>query len=397
MADDTFRLIVSGTRTYRVRQTGFLSSSLEAATHYSKFHHNEAHQTVELHHTGALAKRSITVPHQLHHYIIGRGGDTLRRLMAETNTRITIPSRSKHGGGRDEILIESAIGAGQAGGEGSDAAVSLAESAVLEAETRIGQIVAENLHKVPYTHFISIPISDSSIQRRVRSLQTEIQAMHKQRAASTASKSETSDSQNVSAVMANCIMSPQNPGSLHLTLGMLRLLNQKEVENAVRVLKSLSQEIYDMVGTRSLRATLRGVKVMGNDPKKCRILYIGVEDNEKLREVCEFIRKRFQEEGLLQIDEKEEAELLLHMTILRVHLNGDGSDRNHGKKQGGFIDATNICQQFDDTKMGEFRIGQVQIARRFKFTDDGAFHSEEAVAMYYKQNCLCYDDGKEYY
>ncbi|CAG8467693.1 10631_t:CDS:2, partial [Racocetra fulgida] len=70
------------------------------------------------------------------------------------------------------------------------------------------------------------------------------------------------------------------PPSLHLTLGVLNLHAQEDIEGAVQLLKSLNAEIYDLVGTRSIVAKLLGIEVMENNPAKANVLYAKVEESE---------------------------------------------------------------------------------------------------------------------
>ena len=56
------------------------------------------------------------------------------------------------------------------------------------------------------------------------------------------------------------------PCSLHITIGVLNLYRKEDIEGAVKLLKSLSNEINDLIGTRTLVSMLTGLAVMENDP-----------------------------------------------------------------------------------------------------------------------------------
>ena len=49
---------------------------------------------------------------------------------------------------------------------------------------------------------------------------------------------------------------------LHLTLGMLRLDDEEQVEKAVHCMRRHAQELYDLLGTRSLTVRVRGLALM---------------------------------------------------------------------------------------------------------------------------------------
>ena len=47
---------------------------------------------------------------------------------------------------------------------------------------------------------------------------------------------------------------------------MLHLYKKEEIDEAVKLLKSLSTEIIDLIGTRTLVSILTGLAVMDHDP-----------------------------------------------------------------------------------------------------------------------------------
>ena len=251
-------LINSHGRTYRVRKSTLLSSSLNDK--YSKYHTNESSQTVE-NRVKTPFKKVLLVPNQLYGFIIGKGGSTIQEIQTSTRTRLIIP-RPNDPFIKDAITIEGAE-----------------ESNIKEAESMVKQIVEKFMFKIPYTHFISIPINDDRVGRKVQDLQTRI----------------LSEFSNGGSIRKEWMIPV---AKLHLTLGVLRLLNQEQIEKAIKLLKSLKSEIYDMLGAHPLLSELQELKTMQDNPEKAlHVLYIGVKDikdslSSSIEKVCNFCQRQ---------------------------------------------------------------------------------------------------------
>ena len=111
------------------------------------------------------------------------------------------------------------------------------------------------------THFISFPLKDPNVKQKVGNLHTDILAL------------------NLPNVDNSLFLRPEK---FHFTVGVLNLYTKDDVEGAVKLLKELSPEIYDLVGTRTTVVKLAGLEIMENDPLQAHILYAKIEEGEAL-------------------------------------------------------------------------------------------------------------------
>ncbi|KAJ1718498.1 activating signal cointegrator 1 complex subunit, partial [Coemansia erecta] len=226
---------------------------------------------------GVTERRSLAVSRQLHKFVIGTGGSTLSKLREESNAKITVPNeRSKSDGIEVEGLPDD----------------------VRKAEELINKIVSDHIHKVPYTHFISLPIADANVQRKVKEFQTDVAQGY---------------------LRDDSCQTFVEPASLHITIGMLRLLTLSEIAAAVDLLKSLEEQIYDILESRPLVASIGKVRAMEANAAKARVIYTQAEDfdgdgSNRLERMCRFVRKEFDKAGY--IDEKRD--LKIHITVLKA-------------------------------------------------------------------------------
>jgi activating signal cointegrator complex subunit 1 len=184
-------------------------------------------------------------------------------------------------------------------------------------------------------------------------------------------------------------------GTLHLTLGVMSLLSEDRVNNAVKLLKSLDlKELLSSSNTSSLKhakeasssavqsaskeksvpneatqtrsllsVTLRGLKSM-HTPSKTSILYSSpVDEDLRLYAFCQRLREIFTEAELLV---QEDRPLLLHATIVNtVYVPGVRGKGGHGKNRAKLtIDAREILEDYEDFEwMSNVRVEKVAICK----------------------------------
>ncbi|KAJ1645532.1 activating signal cointegrator 1 complex subunit [Coemansia erecta] len=290
-------------------------------------------------------RKEVLLARQLHRFVVGHAGTTLQRLCEESHAKITVPSERVKS---DSIQIEGL------------------PDEIEKAEQMVKQIVQENMHKTPYTHFISMPITDIDVQRKVRQFQDDV-------------KQEFLRDVDCSTFV--------DPGSLHITVGMLRLLTPAQIAEAVEYLKSLNAQIYDILGTRSLVVNVGKVRAMEKNSANARTLYTLAEDFEgtenKLQRLCTFIRESFSQAGY--IDEKRE--LKIHVTVIKARVASSQKSAaaagctDESRRSCTGINAVPLLKKHGMLSFGTCRLGQVQIAKRFNHTDSGAYESEGCVLL----------------
>ncbi|KAJ2344311.1 activating signal cointegrator 1 complex subunit [Coemansia erecta] len=182
-----------------------------------------------------------------------------------------------------------------------------------------------------------------------------------------------------------------NPGSLHITLGMLRLLSPADVSRAVEFLRSLGKEVAEILGPKPLLVAIGKLAAMEPNPSQARIIYAKADDFDdsgRLHRLCAFVRDKFDDAGY--IDEKRE--LKVHVTLVRAKPAHDDrgvessedtlAEAKKGKARGGFsVNAVPLLKEFGALSFGMCRVGQIQIARRFRHTESGAYENDGALLL----------------
>uniref|UniRef100_A0A8C4WCN4 Activating signal cointegrator 1 complex subunit 1 n=1 Tax=Gopherus evgoodei TaxID=1825980 RepID=A0A8C4WCN4_9SAUR len=142
---------------------------------------------------------TVEVPSLLYKYIIGKKGETRKRLETETRTSISIPKPGMEG----QIVIT-----GQQ------------RSGVISARTRIDVLVESFRKKQPFTHFLSFALNQPAIQEKFLQFKEEV-------------LEKCSKDHGVNSSLF------QNPAKLHLTIGTLVLLSEQETRKACELLQRI--------------------------------------------------------------------------------------------------------------------------------------------------------------
>jgi len=170
----------------------------------------------------SLFKTTFVLPKIFYKYIIGKGGSTRNKMQNETGATVNIPNASSSS---EEIVVKGPT-----------------EGIVRSAKIRIDLIVENVMQELPYTHFLSIPLCDSALQQRLKTLYDDLLA-------------KCSDVQGLeSSILAD-------PAQFHLTILMLKLYTPESLNKAQQLLRKCASKIYDLVGTRSVVAHLRGQNI----------------------------------------------------------------------------------------------------------------------------------------
>ncbi|KAM6441918.1 activating signal cointegrator 1 complex subunit 1 isoform 2-T2 [Liasis olivaceus] len=149
---------------------------------------------------------TMDIPSPLYKYIIGKKGETKKKLETETRTSISIPKPGVEG----EIVIT-----GQH------------RNGVVSARTRIDVLVESFRKKQPFTHFLSFALNQPAIQEKFLQFKEEV-------------LEKCSHDYGVSSSLF------QNPAKLHLTVGTLVLLNEQEVQKAQELLQRSREDLVEL-------------------------------------------------------------------------------------------------------------------------------------------------------
>uniref|UniRef100_A0A8C9E496 Activating signal cointegrator 1 complex subunit 1 n=1 Tax=Phocoena sinus TaxID=42100 RepID=A0A8C9E496_PHOSS len=251
-------------------------------------------------------------------HIVGKRGDTRKKLEVETKTSISIPKPGQEG----EIVIT-----GQH------------RSGVISARTRIDVLLLTFRRKQPFTHFLAFFLNEAEVQERFLKFQEEV-------------LEKCSMDHGVDSTIF------QNPKKLHLTIGMLVLLSDQEIQQTCEMLQQCKEEfIDDISGGKPLEVEIAGIEYMNDDPGMVDVLYAKVhmkDGSNRLQELVDRVLERFQASGLIV---KEWNSVKLHATVMntlfRKDPNAEGrynlytTDSKYVFKERESFDGRNILKVFN--------------------------------------------------
>ncbi|XP_075390901.1 activating signal cointegrator 1 complex subunit 1 isoform X2 [Tenrec ecaudatus] len=227
---------------------------------------------------------TVKAPSLLYKHIVGKRGDTKKKLEMETKTSISIPKPGHEG----EIVIT-----GQH------------RSGVVSARTRIDVLLHTFRRKQPFTHFLAFFLNEVEVQERFLKFQEEV-------------LEKCPLDRGVDASIF------QNPKKLHLTIGMLVLLSEQEIQQTCEILQQCKQEfIEDLSRGKPLEAEMAGIEYMNDDPAMVDVLYAKVhmkDGSNRLQELADRVLERFQSSGLIV---KEWSPVKLHATVINTRFRKD--------------------------------------------------------------------------
>ncbi|CAM2117545.1 activating signal cointegrator 1 complex subunit 1 isoform X1 [Caretta caretta] len=286
---------------------------------------------------------AVEVPSSLYKYIIGKKGETRKRLETETRTSISIPKPGMEG----QIVIT-----GQQ------------RSGVISARTRIDVLAESFRKKQPFTHFLSFALNQPAIQKKFLQFKEEV-------------LEKCSKDHGVSSGLF------QNPAKLHLTIGTLVLLNEQEIQKACELLQRSKEDfINKTVGGQSLTVEVAGIEYMNDDPAMIDVLYAKVhmkDGSDKLQLIADRLMEQFVTSGLMM---KEWDRVKLHATIMNTLFRKDPNveEKNNattGKsslKERETFDGRNILKIFENFYFGELQLNSVHLSQRFS-TDSSGYYA----------------------
>lgn len=275
---------------------------------------------------------SFYVPSSLHSFLIGAKGSKLKALQKSTNTTIKIPRINEKG---DVVIL----------GE--------TERKVVSARTQIAMTIAQRKEKMPPTHFISIPIDSTVIRENLEKFQHAVL-------------------RNPPTGVTDSLF--QKTVKIHLTVAVLILLDDEEIENAKKCLQACYEEHISAIfgKNRKYKVKVQGLEIMNDDPSDVYVLYAKVQmaDPEltaKFQKMCDGILNYFLRAGLAK---KEADRVKLHMTVMNA------SFRKTNERRMPF-DAREILEEHGNFCFGEFDLKQLDLCIR------GTTTNEQGEPKYY--------------
>ncbi|KAM6186096.1 activating signal cointegrator 1 complex subunit 1 isoform 2-T2 [Rhynchocyon petersi] len=289
---------------------------------------------------------SIRAPSLLYKHIVGKRGDTKKKLETETKTTINIPRPGQEG----DIVIT-----GQH------------RSGVVSARTRIDVLLHTFRRKQPFTHFLAFYLNEADVQERFLKFQEEV-------------LEKCSMDRGVNGTIF------QKPKKLHLTIGVLVLLSEQEIQQTRELLQQCKQEFIDEISEgKPLEVEMVGIEYMNDDPAMVDVLYAKVhmkDGSNRLQELADRVLERFQSSGLIG---KEGSHVKLHATVMntlfRKDPNAEGRynlytpDGKYIFKERESFDGRNILKLFENFYFGALKLNSIHISQRFAVDNFGNYAS----------------------
>ncbi|BFZ00513.1 hypothetical protein BsWGS_03552 [Bradybaena similaris] len=294
----------------------------------------------------------LEVPNAYYRFIIGKRGETKTRLQVETQTQIHIP---KPGDKQEVIVID-----------GHD------KKGLISAKTRIDVLIDSARQRQPFTHFLSIPINSDEVVMGFEDFKLKVLANFE------------GDRGLDSSLF-------QNPKKLHLTIGTLVLLSDKEIDKAASLLHSCQAELIEPIlrGQR-LEVQVKGLEYMNDDPAAVDVLYAKIEAGdacERLQLLADRLVNTFTSADLMQ---REYDRVKLHVTVMNTLMRKDPSgalvpkveqNSRQGNKSRESFDASGILKKFPDFNFGSQHVSSIHLSERFSTGLDEYYECVTSVAL----------------
>ncbi|XP_064125766.1 activating signal cointegrator 1 complex subunit 1 isoform X2 [Loxodonta africana] len=344
---------------------------------------------------------TVSAPSLLYKHIVGKRGDTKKKLEMETKTSISIPKPGHEG----DIVIT-----GQH------------RSGVISARTRIDVLLHTFRRKQPFTHFLAFFLNEAEVQERFLKFQEEVLekcSMPQETKTNGIKKTLRAWLNRWCSVNTNVAVSTlslgikdrgvdgsifQKPKKLHLTIGMLVLLSEQEIQQTCEMLQQCKEEfIEDICGGQPLEAEMAGIEYMNDDPGMVDVLYAKVHmkdgsnrfwllrvlplsppvsSENLLQELADRVLERFQSSGLIV---KEWNSVKLHATVMNTLFRKDPNAEGRynfytpdGKcifKERESFDGRNILKLFENFYFGALKLNSIHVSQRFTADSFGNYAS----------------------
>eukprot|EP01090_Pellita_catalonica_P014089 TRINITY_DN3504_c0_g1_i2.p1 TRINITY_DN3504_c0_g1~~TRINITY_DN3504_c0_g1_i2.p1 ORF type:complete len:229 (+),score=41.45 TRINITY_DN3504_c0_g1_i2:349-1035(+) len=218
--------------------------------------------------------------------------------------------------------------------------------------------------KMPFTHFLSIPLNDADgrdyLPEKVEAFFADVEKRFNE-------KPPRGYDPSIRV----------QPQQMHLTILMLKIFTDEELVKVKKVLASTQSTVYDLLDTRSLVVSLAGVEYMNDDPTQVNVLYIKVK-NERLQKVCRWLVERFMQEGLAEESTKS-VDVLLHATLYNTRFRKKGLTAKEEKRIP--FDATQIINSFGSHSFGEYQLKEIQLSKRGEFDEENYYKCEAKILL----------------
>lgn len=302
----------------------------------------ESDENIKIEETEVGFKLKLNIPDEFYKFIIGKGGETKKKIENETRTQIRIPKQGIEG----DVFID-----------GRD------KKGILSAKMRIDLIIDSAREKIPFTHFLSLPVTGLEMNENFNSFIDSVLWQ---------CKGDRGLEQSIF----------QNPSKLHMTLGTLTLLDSSEIQTAADLLKKCYQEfIGDALNNEPLKIEVRGLEYMNDDPSEVDVLYAKIHEDGRLQMIAEELVNKFSKLGFMK---KQYDQVKMHITLMNTLFRKDPNDTSavyeRGQERESF-NASGVLKAFEDYYFSIHTLNSIHLSIRYSTSSDGYYKSAAQVQI----------------
>ncbi|KAF7996943.1 hypothetical protein HCN44_002589 [Aphidius gifuensis] len=297
-------------------------------------------------------KHSFSLPEVFYRFIVGIKGSTKRNIEQETQTKVQVPNAKQQQSGnpankKNELTMGEAI-----------IITGSSRECILSCRRKIDLLVESNRCKIRPNYFISIPLN-TNVKIFDKFIEFKKAII------------DNPDSKRMGIV--DDLFVSEN--KLHLTIGVMLLIDDNEQQEAISHLeKCVNEIIKPLLNAKNgpLVFKIQGVDVFRDrryDLKQTNILFAKVSPSQLLQDIANKIYLYFFEKGIMK--ENKSKSVQLHMTLMKSSKLIDTKLGNHDKPPN--FDATKIMQDYKDYEFGEAVFDTLQICDMESDNDDGSY------------------------
>ena len=276
-------------------------------------------------------KETVYFPSSLVKFLIGRKGKTKNRLERETNCKIHV-TREKN----DEVTISAPD-----------------ENAFESCKTSL-DVILENAKRLSsFTHFISIPLNDNVISKNMNKWKRKVLRKCNEFDESVFVLSER----------------------FHLTLFMLKLFSQKDVNTVASILDRVVSEIeqFDL--------KIGGLEIMNDDPSSADVVYMNafeINTETKLHRCMLRLHEELEKAGFVSREDKEQQRNYLcdgtyspkiHATVI----NSKYSRKNKKEKKVA-LDVRDLLKMEKHCTLGQAQVSGLHLSKLSEFDRETKYY-----------------------
>lgn len=272
------------------------------------------------------------MPSPLFGNIIGKRGATIKKLRADTDTKINVPN-----------------------GHRSDEKVSVTGTSrqkVCQAARKINQIVADGKKRMRPTHFVGIPLNICPIKDKFdefKKLLTEDQRFL-----------------HIDKILY------QESDLLHLTFDVFPLLDTEGRMLAVDTLQKCDEDIKKYIRENchdgKVRIHMKGVDIFSDEDGSSVSVLFGTINPEckALQDIANIVSSNFKEAGVSVENRNNPNDVKLHCTLINkgfAKRADEGDDPADKYKLRNKFNASKILEEFKDYDFGEIELSEIHISQ----------------------------------